>query len=216
VDGLAATPARVTAGATTDVDVRGALGERPEPVELSGRVHMPAAWSVGGPHLVVRALGTTVLWHLDTKGLIGQLEVTGSGDVWDFSSTRAIPGGTYLLVEQRSWTAREIRVGPRGALDEELLVPDPIFVRVEIVDGESGQPLPASELAWLPPALPTGERLRASSPLWIEEEGEGVFRTRVPRLDALDFEARSPGRATAVVTLRPDAGPARLRIALGP
>jgi len=177
---------------------------------------MPASWSAGGPHLVVRALGTTALRHLDTGGLLGGLEVSGAGDAWTFSSSEAVPGGTYLLLEQRTWTAREIRVASRGTLDVELEVPAPVVVTVEVVDGASGAPLPACELAWLPPPLPTGARPRASGPLWIEADGDGGFRARVPRLEALDFEARAPDGRTAGGALRPDAGPARLRIALGP
>lgn len=213
IPALATTCAIATAGQVTEVVLRATLGERPREVELAGRIHMSDAWSGGGPHLVLRALGTTVVWHAESEGMLDGVEVAREGDAWTFRSSRAIPGGTYVLTERRTWYTREIEVDAEGTRDLEFEIPAPLAVRVEVVDAESGAPIPGSELAWLPPAAPSRPRARATGAPWIQAT-DGVFRTLVPTLDLLEFEARAPDHAPALGVLRPHAEPARLRIAL--
>lgn len=203
---------RVQAGTVTPVELLATPGDPGlSTVELSGRLHFSSEWSPGGPHLALRALGETALRHLDTGGKPGGLVVSGSGDEWTFRASAVVPGGRYLLIEPRTAYRHEIVVGPTGTNDLALVVPDPLEVTIEVVDAVSGEPLEASELAWLPPgedALPT-----AGAPSIHPGELPGSFRARVPGWDSLRFEARAPGHEDATADLATSAS-RRLRIPL--
>jgi hypothetical protein len=162
---------------------------------------------------VLRALGPAAKWHMESDGLLSAVEVERRGDAWSFRSGAAVADATYLLVEQRTWFLCEIQA---GVAERELEIPDPLAVRVEVLDRVTLEPIAASSVAWLPPAPDDVPRPRASGPLWIEAtEDPGVFRARVPAWASLDFEAQAPGYAEAIATLRPSPGsPLDLRIAL--
>jgi hypothetical protein len=214
VRSLAEVTATVARGAVVEAVLHAEMGERPDRLELAGRIRMSDAWGTGGPHLVLRALGPAAKWHMDTDGLLGGLAVERRGDAWVFRSSTAIADATYLLVESRTRFLREIRP-VRGAPELELEIPDPLVVRIEVIDRVTRAPLAASRVAWLPPR----DELPASCvppPAWLAAgEQPGAFCARVPAWDRLDFEARAPGYAEAVATLRPAPGaPESLRIEL--
>jgi hypothetical protein len=197
---LARARATVVAGETTAVVLQGLLGERPLEVPLSGSVRMSAAWSAGGPQVVVRALGRTALWHLGTGGFLGGLELEGEGDDWSFRSARAIAGGRYLLSERLTGSTLLIDVGPAGAQGCRLDIPDPIELQVAVVDHETGLPMQGSELIWLPPAP---DDASAPSRLQVGATAHpGVFSVRVPAWERLEFEARAAGFRASRSTLR--------------
>lgn len=212
---LAEAPAMVVAGEVAEVGLQAFLGARPQAVGLTGRIQMSSAWSVGGPHVVLRALGRSALWHMDTGGLLAGVQVQPQGGTWTFRSPAALAGGRYLLTERRTWFMREVEVGPRGSLDWPLEIPDPLTVLVEVGDRTTGATIPECELAWLPPTPAGMPQTIASGPLWITPERAGRFRARVPAWDRLEFEARAPGYAVALAELRPvSSAPVDLWIAL--
>ena len=213
---LADTALDVVAGGVAVAELHVRLGERPEPVLLAGSIRMSPSWSRGGPHLVLRALGRSALWHMHTDGLLGGVEVERQDDRWSFRSAQALAGATYLLTERRTGFVRAIEVGPRGLGECRLEIPDPVAVRVEVVDRLTGAPIPESGLAWLPPG-PAGVPHRVTSQaLWIQPtERAGVFHARVPGWERLEFEAHASGYRAEVGTLLTSTGPASsMRIAL--
>jgi len=205
----------VVAGEITVVALQGKLGERPDAVDLACRIRMSSSWSAGGPHVLVRALGRTALWHLDTGGVLGAVSIEQHGGDWMLSSAVAVAGGRYLFTERLTGFVREIEVGPATTPEVLLEIPDPIRVRVEVVDRETQAPIPSSELVWLPPTPANMPRPSSSRP-WIETtDRAGVFLARVPAWELLEFEAQAPGYESAPGRLRPEpSAAASLRITL--
>lgn len=216
VASIAETTVTVSAGETARVALRAEVGTRPDVVGLAGVIRMSSSWSPGGPHLVLRALGPSALWHMETGGLLGGVVVDGEGSAWSFRSPAALAGATYLLTERRTGFLHVIEVGPRGAWKCELEIPDPVAVRVEAVDRATAEPVTACELAWLQPTPAGVGRSAASQSLWIHAaDRPGAFDVRVPAWDELEFEVQATGYVAARATVRPRGGPsARLRIAL--
>jgi hypothetical protein len=130
---------------------------------------------------------------------------------WFTWETVGVPPGSYRVELTSFGLARDVKVGPTGKTDEEIIVPPPGDVMVRIVDAKTSRLLRDAMLTW----EPRGARLHSHG-MPIDNDGRRLFRapvgliqTRVTcpgfQYSIRTFEVR-PGRNEFSIELRPSFG----------
>ena len=140
----------------------------PEVADLAGTVFVPAAWEVVPATLGINRTAVGRWVSRSGHAAVSLEAVAGVPGTYSWSVAELELGTYELTLDDPPWEV-EIELPPGGRRDVEVVVPPPVRVVVDVVDGRTGAPVPdVRSLLWFGPRAVSKEVSRTSPPSRFE------------------------------------------------